>query len=157
MPPPDVIYVNRRLRPLPGTGRLRLSRGPTRISYLMGVGTPKDLVNAVSCGIDMFDCVLPTRNARNGWLFTSDGVLKLRNAQYRHDHRPLDENCTCYTCCHFSRAYLHHLQKIDEMLGAHLNTTHNLHFYQTLMANLRDAISDRRLSEYVSTLKFMND
>ena len=125
--------------------------------YLMGVGTPKDLVNAVSCGIDMFDCVLPTRNARNGWLFTSDGVLKLRNAQYRHDHRPLDENCACYTCCHFSRAYLHHLQKIDEMLGAHLNTTHNLHFYQTLMANLRDAISDRRLSEYVSTLKFMND
>lgn len=109
--------------------------------YLMGVGTPSDLVQAVQRGIDMFDCVMPTRNARNGYLFTSTGKLKLRNAQYRHDTKPLDETCDCYTCKNFSRAYLHHLDKCNEMLGAQLNTIHNLRFYQNLMHQLREAIA----------------
>ena len=109
--------------------------------YLMGVGTPSDIVAAVSAGVDMFDCVLPTRNARNGWLYTSEGVIKLRNAQYRNDLKPLDAQCDCYTCTHFTRAYLHHLQKINEILGARLNTLHNLHFYQRLMQRLRAAIA----------------
>ena len=108
--------------------------------YLMGVGTPEDIVFAVGCGIDMFDCVLPTRNARNGWLFTRRGDLKLRNARYRDDLRPLDEDCRCYTCANFTRAYLHHLQKVKEILGARLNTIHNLHYYQELMAGLRTSI-----------------
>jgi queuine tRNA-ribosyltransferase len=112
-----------------------------RPRYLMGVGTPADIVKAVLAGIDMFDCVLPTRNARNGWLFTGQGVLKLRNAKYRSDVRPPDEACACYTCRNFTRAYLHHLQRSNEILGAHLNTLHNLHFYQTLMARLREAIA----------------
>ncbi|MBT6411777.1 MAG: tRNA guanosine(34) transglycosylase Tgt [Betaproteobacteria bacterium] len=123
--------------------------------YLMGVGTPTDLVNAVSAGVDMFDCVLPTRNARNGWLYTSTGIVKLRNAQYRFDEMPLDENCSCYTCKHFSKSYLHHLQRIDEMLGAHLNTVHNLHFYQNLMKGMRSAIELGQLDAYVSDLAFM--
>lgn len=123
--------------------------------YLMGVGTPTDLVNAVSAGVDMFDCVLPTRNARNGWLYTSTGIVKLRNAQYRFDEMPLDENCSCYTCKHFSKSYLHHLQRIDEMLGAHLNTVHNLHFYQSLMRGMRSAIELDQLDAYVSDLAFM--
>jgi len=123
--------------------------------YLMGVGTPTDLVNAVSAGVDMFDCVLPTRNARNGWLYTSTGIVKLRNAQYRFDEMPLDENCSCYTCKHFSKSYLHHLQRIDEMLGAHLNTVHNLHFYQSLMKGMRSAIELDQLDAYVSELAFM--
>ena len=123
--------------------------------YLMGVGTPTDLVNAVSAGVDMFDCVLPTRNARNGWLYTSTGIVKLRNAQYRFDEMPLDENCSCYTCKHFSKSYLHHLQRIDEMLGAHLNTVHNLHFYQSLMKGMRSAIELDQLDAYVSDLAFM--
>jgi queuine tRNA-ribosyltransferase len=123
--------------------------------YLMGVGTPTDLVNAVSAGVDMFDCVLPTRNARNGWLYTSTGIVKLRNAQYRFDEMPLDENCSCYTCKHFSKSYLHHLQRIDEMLGAHLNTVHNLHFYQSLMKGMRSAIEFDQLDAYVSDLAFM--
>lgn len=123
--------------------------------YLMGVGTPTDLVNAVSAGVDMFDCVLPTRNARNGWLYTSTGIVKLRNAQYRFDEMPLDENCSCYTCKHFSKSYLHHLQRIDEMLGAHLNTVHNLHFYQSLMKGMRLAIELDQLDAYVSDLAFM--
>jgi queuine tRNA-ribosyltransferase len=114
--------------------------------YLMGVGTPGDIVAAVTAGVDMFDCVLPTRNARNGWLYTSSGVIKLRNARYRNDLAPLDAQCDCYTCRNFTRAYLHHLQKINEILGARLNTLHNLHFYQRLMQRLRAAISTGTLS-----------
>ena len=109
--------------------------------YLMGVGKPEDIVAAVRRGIDMFDCVLPTRNARNGHLFTREGVIKIRNARYRHDTKPLDETCTCYTCQHFSRSYLHHLDKCGEILGAQLNTIHNLHYYQSLMAEIRAAIT----------------
>ncbi|MEZ5604566.1 MAG: tRNA guanosine(34) transglycosylase Tgt [Burkholderiaceae bacterium] len=108
--------------------------------YLMGVGTPEDLVAGVAAGIDMFDCVMPTRNARNGWLFTRFGDLKLRNARYRDDERPIDAGCGCYACRHFSRAYLHHLQKVNEILGARLTTIHNLHFYLSLMAQMRAAI-----------------
>jgi queuine tRNA-ribosyltransferase len=108
--------------------------------YLMGVGTPEDLVNGVSHGVDMFDCVMPTRNARNGWLFTRNGDIKIRNAQYRDDKRPLDMTCHCHTCKHFSRAYLHHLQRANEITGARLNTLHNLYFYQTIMAEMREAI-----------------
>lgn len=116
--------------------------------YLMGVGTPQDIVHAVAQGIDMFDCVLPTRNARNGWLYTRQGILKLRNSQYRLDTSPPDEQCGCYTCRHFSRAYLHHLQRINEMLGAHLNTIHNLFYYQQLMAEIRTAIENKQFEEY---------
>ncbi|MDE1941827.1 MAG: tRNA guanosine(34) transglycosylase Tgt [Betaproteobacteria bacterium] len=116
--------------------------------YLMGMGTPEDIVGAVSQGIDMMDCVMPTRNARNGWLFTRHGDIKIRNARYKTDTRPLDESCDCYTCRRFSRAYLHHLQQVNEMLGARLNTLHNLHYYQTLMAELRAAIQEGRLAEY---------
>jgi len=108
--------------------------------YLMGVGTPADIVYAVSQGIDLFDCVLPTRNARNGWLYTRNGILKLRNSQYRLDTSPPDTGCECYTCRHFSRAYLHHLQRTNEMLGARLNSLHNLHYYQQLMSEIRGAI-----------------
>lgn len=114
----------------------------------MGVGTPNDIVHAVSHGIDMFDCVMPTRNARNGHLFTSHGLLRLRNSRYRDDTLPLDENCNCYTCKNFSRAYLHHLDKCKEILGAQLNTIHNLHFYQRLMARLRESIEQGRLSAF---------
>jgi queuine tRNA-ribosyltransferase len=109
--------------------------------YLMGVGTPEDLVAGVSRGIDMFDCVMPTRNARNGWLFTRFGDLKIRNARYRDDTRPLDPSCTCHTCANFSRAYLHHLQRANEITGSRLNTLHNLHFYLTIMKEMREAIS----------------
>lgn len=116
--------------------------------YLMGVGTPADIVNAVAQGIDMFDCVLPTRNARNGWLYTRQGIIKLRNSQYRLDTSPPDEQCGCYTCRHFSRAYLHHLQRINEMLGAHLNTVHNLFYYQQLMAEIRMTIENKQFEEY---------
>lgn len=112
--------------------------------YLMGVGTPEDLVAGVSHGVDMFDCVMPTRNARNGWLFTRFGDLKIRNARYRDDHRPLDESCDCYTCRNFSRAYLHHLHRSGEMLGAQLNTIHNLHYYLNLMQEMRDALDAGR-------------
>jgi queuine tRNA-ribosyltransferase len=118
--------------------------------YLMGVGTPEDIVEAVVRGIDMFDCVLPTRNARNGHLFTSDGVVRIRNSQYQEDTRPLDPACDCYTCRHYSRAYLRHLDKVGEILGARLNTIHNLYYYQTLMRGLREAISQQRLSAFVS-------
>ena len=117
--------------------------------YLMGVGTPADLVEAVRCGIDMFDCVMPTRNARNGHLFTSQGIVRIRNSQHRHDTAPLDANCDCYTCQNYSRAYLHHLDRAREMLGAHLNTVHNLHFYQKLMQSLREAIVEQRLDGFV--------
>lgn len=109
--------------------------------YLMGVGTPEDLVEGVSRGVDMFDCVMPTRNARNGWLFTRYGDIKIRNARYRDDTRPLDPSCACHTCSHFSRAYLHHLQKANEITGARLNTLHNLHFYLTIMDEMREAIA----------------
>ena len=118
--------------------------------YLMGVGTPEDLVEAVRRGIDMFDCVMPTRSARNGHIFTRHGTIKIRNARHRDDDRPLDAACTCYTCRHFSRAYLRHLEKCGEILGARLNTIHNLHYYQELMAGLRDAISHGRLESFVS-------
>ena len=118
--------------------------------YLMGVGTPQDIVYAVTHGIDMFDCVMPTRNARNAHLFTSKGLLRLRNKRFRQDTKPLDENCRCYTCQNFSRAYLHHLDKCREMLGAQLNTIHNLHYYQDLMAGLRDAIARGELADFVA-------
>ncbi|MFN0318416.1 MAG: tRNA guanosine(34) transglycosylase Tgt [Burkholderiales bacterium] len=121
--------------------------------YLMGVGTPQDLVNAVAMGMDMFDCVLPTRNARNGWAYTSAGIVKLRNARYRTDVSPLDESCTCYTCTRFTRAYLHHLQRVNEMLGARLNTLHNLHYYQTLMRRMREALQERCWPEFMSAVQ----
>jgi len=109
--------------------------------YLMGVGTPQDIVAAVQRGIDLFDCVLPTRNARNGFLFTHEGTVKIRNARYRNDEGPLDPLCDCYTCRSYSRAYLHHLDKCREILGSRLNSIHNLYFYQQLMSDLRDAIT----------------
>ncbi|BBB31178.1 queuine tRNA-ribosyltransferase [Neptunomonas japonica JAMM 1380] len=118
--------------------------------YLMGVGKPEDLVEGVRRGVDMFDCVMPTRNARNGHLFVSTGVVKLRNASNKTDTRPLDETCDCYTCQNFSRAYLHHLDKCHEILGAQLNTIHNLRYYQTLMAGLREAIEQGKLDDFVT-------
>lgn len=118
--------------------------------YLMGVGRPEDIVEAVRRGVDMFDCVMPTRNARNGYLFTSTGIVKIRNARHRHDTAPLDERCDCYTCQNFSRSYLYHLDKCGEMLGSQLNTIHNLRFYQNLMAGLRGAIEAGTLSDFVT-------
>jgi queuine tRNA-ribosyltransferase len=119
-----------------------------RPRYLMGVGTPEDLVEAVSRGIDLFDCVLPTRNARNGWLFTRHGDVKIKNARHREDTGPLDPGCPCYTCRHFSRAYLHHLHRTNEILGARLNTIHNLHFYLQLMRELRESIASAGLGAW---------
>jgi len=116
--------------------------------YLMGVGTPEDLVEGVTHGIDMFDCVMPTRNARNGWLFTRYGDIKIRNARYRDDPRPLDPDCPCHTCANFSRAYLHHLQRAREITGARLNTLHNLHFYLNLMQEMRAAIEEQRFDAW---------
>ncbi len=116
--------------------------------YLMGVGTPEDLVDAVSHGIDMFDCVMPTRNARNGWLFTQYGDVKIKNASYKNDTRPLDADCACYTCQHFTRSYLHHLHRIGEILGSRLNTIHNLHYYQVLMQGMRAAIEQGTFAEF---------
>ncbi|MFT6957654.1 MAG: queuine tRNA-ribosyltransferase [Halieaceae bacterium] len=118
--------------------------------YLMGVGTPSDLLEGVRRGVDMFDCVMPTRNARNGNLFTSHGPLKLRNARHKTSTLPLDEECSCYTCNHFSRAYLHHLDKCNEILGSQLNTIHNLHFYQQHMAGIRHAIETKTLDGFAS-------
>lgn len=118
--------------------------------YLMGVGKPEDIVESVRRGIDMFDCVMPTRNARNGHLFVNDGVVKIRNAKHKVDTAPLDENCDCYTCKHYSRSYLHHLDKCNEILGARLNTIHNLRYYQIVMEGLRDAISENRLDHFVA-------
>jgi len=120
--------------------------------YLMGVGTPEDLVASVAQGIDMFDCVMPTRNARNGMLFTQNGDIKIKNAQYRLDTRPLDAECSCYTCQNFSRAYLHHLYRLKEILSARLNTIHNLHYYQELMNQIRTSIEADAFSEF--ELKF---
>ena len=111
-----------------------------RPRYLMGVGRPEDIVDAVAVGIDMFDCVMPTRNARNGWLFTRYGDIKIKNAVHKTDPRPLDAGCACYTCRNFSRAYLHHLHRAGEILGSMLNTIHNLHYYQHLMVGIRAAI-----------------
>lgn len=117
--------------------------------YLMGVGKPEDIVEAVRRGVDMFDCVMPTRNARNGHLFTDTGVIKIRNAVHKHDTRPLDENCDCYTCQNFSRSYLHHLDRCKEILSSQLNTIHNLRHYQILMAGLRSAIEQGKLERFV--------
>jgi queuine tRNA-ribosyltransferase len=116
--------------------------------YLMGVGTPEDLVASVAQGIDMFDCVLPTRTARNGWLFTRWGDVKIKNARHREDTGPLDPDCACYTCRNFTRGYLHHLHRANEILGARLNTIHNLHYYLEVMAGLRSAIERRELGAW---------
>jgi len=117
--------------------------------YLMGVGMPEDLVEAVRRGVDLFDCVLPTRNARNGWLFTRTGHVKIRNSRYARDTQPVDATCGCYTCRHYSRAYLRHLHQANEMLGATLATIHNLYYYQTLMKELRAAIAQKRLEDFI--------
>lgn len=121
--------------------------------YLMGVGTPEDLVAGVACGVDMFDCVMPTRNARNGHLFTRFGDLKLRNARHRSDQNPVDETCTCYTCRNFSRAYLHHLDRCGEMLGPMLASIHNLHYYLNLMQEVRDALDNGNFAGFVQQFK----
>jgi queuine tRNA-ribosyltransferase len=117
--------------------------------YLMGVGTPEDLVNGVANGVDMFDCVMPTRNARNGWIFTRFGDVKIKNARYKDDKEPLDLTCSCYTCRNFSRAYLHHLHRAQEILGARLNTIHNLHYYLDIMQQMRDALDADRFPDWV--------
>ncbi len=122
----------------------------TRPRYLMGVGRPEDIVEAVRRGIDMFDCVMPTRNARNGHLFTRNGLIRIRNSGYRNDPAPLDRQCACYTCRHFSRAYLHHLARCNEILGASLNTLHNLHYYLSLVSGLRVAIAAAGLEDFVN-------
>jgi len=116
--------------------------------YLMGVGTPEDLVAGVAAGVDMFDCVMPTRNARNGHLFTRFGDLRLRNARNKSDERPIDETCSCYTCQNFSRAYLHHLDRCGEMLGPMLTTIHNLHYYLNLMKEVRQALDEGRFAAF---------
>lgn len=121
-----------------------------RPRYLMGVGTPEDLIEAIACGVDMFDCVLPTRNARNGHLFTSEGVVRIRNSRHRSSLDPLDPNCACYTCRHYSRAYLHHLDRANEILGARLNTLHNLTYYLDLMRQARAAIQNGLWREFSS-------
>jgi queuine tRNA-ribosyltransferase len=119
-----------------------------RPHYLMGVGTPVDILAAVARGIDMFDCVMPTRNARNAYLFTSGGVLKLRNARHKDSDLPVDPDCDCYTCSNFSRAYLNHLDRCNEMLGSQLATIHNLHFYQRLMQDIRASVRERRFDAF---------
>ncbi len=116
--------------------------------YLMGVGTPEEIVEAVRLGVDLFDCVLPTRNARNGHLYVGDGILRIRNSRYRTDTRPLDPSCACPTCRRYTRAYLHHLDRCGEILGSRLNTLHNLHFYQSLMQGLREAVAAGRLDAF---------
>jgi queuine tRNA-ribosyltransferase len=124
-----------------------------RPRYLMGVGTPEDLVHGVTTGIDLFDCVMPTRNARNGHLFTRRGDVRIKNARYRNDPSPLDESCGCYACRHFSRAYLHHLFRAGEILGAQLNTLHNLHYYQSLMREMREAIAGGRFARMAAAFR----
>jgi queuine tRNA-ribosyltransferase len=121
--------------------------------YLMGVGTPEDLVAGVTAGVDMFDCVLPTRNARNGTLFTRFGEIKIRNARFREDLLPIDAQCGCYACRNFTRAYLHHLHKCNEILGARLATIHNLHYYHRLMSELREAVAAGALPHYTAQFK----
>ena len=138
-PKDEMLHVLDTLRPLLPADKPR---------YLMGVGTPADLLEGVRCGIDIFDCVMPTRNARNGTLFTSRGILKLRNNRHKTSTLPLDEECNCYACQNFSRAYLHHLDKCNEILGSQLNTMHNLHFYQQHMSAIRSAIEAGRLEQF---------
>ena len=138
-PKPELLRVLRHTAPRLPDDRPR---------YLMGVGTPEDLVAGVCAGVDMFDCVLPTRNARNGWLFTRFGDVRIRNARHRSDVQPVDPTCACHACRHFSRGYLHHLQRINEILGARLATIHNLHYYLTLMVELREAIVAGNLTAY---------
>ncbi len=121
--------------------------------YLMGVGTPLDIVKSVQQGIDMFDCVIPTRHARNGYLYTSNGIVKIRNSENKNNLEPLDENCSCYTCSNFSRSYLHHLDKTKEMLGSTLQTIHNLHYYLSLMRNLRVSIETGTLQNFINKFK----
>ncbi len=151
----SVGETKREMRRILGHTAPRLPADKPR--YLMGVGTPQDIVEAVAAGIDMFDCVLPTRNARNGWVYTRGGVIKLRNAQYRDDLKPLDERCDCYACRNFTRAYLHHLQRVNEILGARLNTLHNLHYYQELMRGLRAAIAAGRLADFIVEFSQMQE
>ena len=143
-PKPEMLRVLRHTAP-------RLPADKPR--YLMGVGTPEDLLDGIEAGIDMFDCVMPTRNARNGWLFTTQGDVKIRNSRYRDDDRPLDLRCACYTCRNFSRAYLHHLQRVNEILGARLNTIHNLHFYLDLMQRARDALDAGHFSAFAAEVR----
>ena len=143
-PKEDMVRILAHTAPLLPVGKPR---------YLMGVGTPEDLVHAVGQGIDMFDCVMPTRNARNGWLFTRWGDVKIKNARHKLDIRPLDDACGCYACRNFSRAYLHHLHRVGEILGARLNTIHNLFYYQTLMAEMRTAIEAGRFQRFVADFK----
>jgi queuine tRNA-ribosyltransferase len=121
--------------------------------YLMGVGTPEDLVDGVAAGVDMFDCVMPTRNARNGHLFTRWGDLRLRNARYKTEEAPVDETCGCHTCAHFSRAYLHHLDRCGEMLGPMLASIHNLHYYLNLMREIRQALEGGTFAAYAVRFK----
>ncbi|ABG39754.1 tRNA-guanine transglycosylase [Paraglaciecola sp. T6c] len=125
--------------------------------YLMGVGKPEDLVEGVRRGVDMFDCVMPTRNARNGHLFVTSGIVKIRNAAHKTDTSPLDDKCDCYTCKNYSRSYLHHLDKCNEILGARLNTIHNLRYYQRVMQGLRDAIAEQKLDEFVADFYAQKD
>ena len=143
-PKPDMLRVLRHVAP-------RLPAAKPR--YLMGVGTPEDLLDGIEAGIDMFDCVMPTRNARNGWLFTSAGDVKIRNSRYRDDTRPLDLACSCYTCSHFTRAYLHHLQRVNEILGARLNSIHNLHYYLDLMQQARDALDAGTFAPFAARVR----
>jgi queuine tRNA-ribosyltransferase len=143
-PKPDMLRVLRHVAP-------RLPQVKPR--YLMGVGTPEDLLDGIEAGIDMFDCVMPTRNARNGWLFTSAGDVKIRNSRYRDDTRPLDPTCTCYTCSHFTRAYLHHLQRVNEILGARLNSIHNLHYYLDLMQQARNALDEGTFAPFAARVR----
>lgn len=138
---PEMLMVLDHLGPLLPADRPR---------YLMGVGTPADILAAVTRGVDMFDCVMPTRNARNAYLFTTDGVLKLRNAKHRDSELPIDPSCSCYACANFSRAYLHHLDKCNEMLGSQLATIHNLHFYQELMRGIRKSVLEGRFDTFKS-------
>jgi queuine tRNA-ribosyltransferase len=138
-PKEDMIRVLRHTAPLLPKDKAR---------YLMGVGTPEDLVEGVASGVDMFDCVLPSRNARNGWLFTRFGDLRLRNTRYKTDMRPVDSKCQCYACKNFSRSYIHHLQKVDEILGARLATIHNLHYFLELMSDMRLAIEQKQFTAF---------
>jgi queuine tRNA-ribosyltransferase len=145
-PKEDMIRVLRHTAPLLPKEKAR---------YLMGVGTPEDLVEGVASGVDMFDCVLPSRNARNGWLFTRFGDLRLRNTRYKTDMRPIDSKCQCYACKNFSRSYVHHLQKVDEILGARLATIHNLHYFLELMSDMRSAIEQTQFTAFRT--KFHDD
>ena len=125
--------------------------------YLMGVGTPTDLVECINMGVDMFDCVMPTRNARNGWLFTKYGTIRIRNSKYKQDIKPIDETCECYTCKNFSRGYLHHLHKCGEILAATLSTIHNINYYINLMAEIRSAIIEHRYNDFIANFYYLQD